>query len=228
MTKHKIYWPPKPMDAEPFSRTPAPAVLGPPIVLHSKFGFHLRPQKKRVVSGLEIRVCDRLTKGGQPHLFLFCVPPIERGREIRQYDRTRVAQGRASVRGASVELLRVVIVVVVVPLLLFVVEFATCVASCPGSVDDEAPAAVKQKAGPTPVGCVARRRPDALLVHALCLHSAGGEQLDVVPFFSPFFYAHASSWSTRGREPPSGSPSSSAKTFRNLLHASRTSQGQSH
>ena len=30
------------------------------------------------------------------------------------------------------------------------------------------------------MGCVAPRRPDALLVHALRLHSAGGEELDVV------------------------------------------------
>ena len=45
---------------------------------------------------------------------------------------------------------------------------------------DEAPAAVKQEAGPPPVGCVAPRRPDALLVHALRLQDAGGEELDVV------------------------------------------------
>ena len=46
------------------------------------------------------------------------------------------------------EVLRVVVVVVVVPLLLHVVEFATCAVSCPGSVDDEVPAAVKQEAHP--------------------------------------------------------------------------------
>ena len=78
------------------------------------------------------------------------------------------------------ELPRAVVVVVVVLLLLLVVEFASCVASCPGSVDDEVPAAVKQEAGPPPVGCVAPRRPDALLVHALRLQSAGGKELDVV------------------------------------------------
>ena len=82
-------------------------------------------------------------------------PKAEGGREIseiRQYGRTLVPQhGRASIRGASVELLRVVAVVVVVPLLLLVVEFASCVASCPGSVDDEVPSAVKQEAGPPPV-----------------------------------------------------------------------------
>ena len=89
-------------------------------------------------------------------------------------------QGRASIGGTSAELLRVVVVVFVVPLLLLVVEFASCVASCLGSVDDEVPAAVKQEAGPPPVGCVAPRRPDALLVQALRLHSAGGEELDVV------------------------------------------------
>ena len=58
-------------------------------------------------------------------------------------------QGRASIGGASVELFRVVVVLVVVPLLLLVVEFASCVASCPKSVDDEVPAAVRQMAGPT-------------------------------------------------------------------------------
>ena len=78
------------------------------------------------------------------------------------------------------ELLSVVVVVVVVPLLLLIVEFASCVASCPGSLDDEVPAAVKQEAGPSPVGSVAPCRPDALLVHALRLRSAGGEELDVV------------------------------------------------
>ena len=67
--------------------------------------------------------------------------------------RALVPQGRASIGGASVELLRVVVVVVVVPLLLLVVEFSSCVASCPGSVDDEVPAAVKQEAGPLPAGC---------------------------------------------------------------------------
>ena len=68
--------------------------------------------------------------------------------------------------------LRVVVVVVVVPLLLLVVKFASCVASFPGSVDDEVPLAVKQEAGPSPMGCVAPRRPDALLKHALGLRSA--------------------------------------------------------
>ena len=71
---------------------------------------------------------------------------------------------------------------VAVPLLLLVVEFASaCVASCPGSMNDEVPAAAKQEAGPPPVGCVAQRRSDALLVHALRLHSAGGEELFVSP-----------------------------------------------
>ena len=41
--------------------------------------------------------------------------------------------------------LRAVVVVVVVSLLLLVDEFSTCAASCPGPVDDEAPAAVKQR-----------------------------------------------------------------------------------
>ena len=78
------------------------------------------------------------------------------------------------------ELLRVVVVVAAVPLLLLVVEFPPCVASFPGSVDNEVPAAVKQEAGPPPVGCVAPRRLNALLVHALRLHIAGGEELNVV------------------------------------------------
>ena len=78
------------------------------------------------------------------------------------------------------QLPRVVMVVVVVPLLLLVAEFSSCAASCPGSVDGRVPPAVKQEAGPPPVGCVAPRRPDALLAHALRLHSAGGEELDVV------------------------------------------------
>jgi hypothetical protein len=45
-----------------------------------------------------------------------------------------VLQGRASIGGVGVEMLRVVVVVVVVPLLLLVAEFASCVASCPGPV----------------------------------------------------------------------------------------------
>ena len=64
-------------------------------------------------------------------------------------------QGRASVGGASVELLRAAVMVAAVPLLLLAVEFTTCTASCPGPVDDEAPAAVKQEAGPPLVGYVA-------------------------------------------------------------------------
>ena len=68
-----------------------------------------------------------------------------------------------------------VTVMVAVLLLLLAVEFATCAASCPGSMGNEAPAAVKQEAGPPPVGCVAPHRPDALLVHALRLRSAGGK-----------------------------------------------------
>jgi len=40
--------------------------------------------------------------------------------------------------------------------------------------------AVKQEADPPPVGRVAPRRPDALLAHALRLHSADDEELDVV------------------------------------------------
>ena len=87
---------------------------------------------------------------------------------------------RASIGGASVELPRVVVVVVVVPLLLLIVELSTCAASCSGSVDDEVPEAVKQEAGPPPVGSVAPRRPDALLAHTLRFRSAGGEELDVV------------------------------------------------
>ena len=79
------------------------------------------------------------------------------------------------------ELLRMVVVVAVVPLLLLVVECSTCAASFPGSIEDEVPATDKQEAGPPPVGCVApRRRLDALLIHALRLHSANGEELDVV------------------------------------------------
>ncbi len=70
--------------------------------------------------------------------------------------------------------------VAVMPLLLPVVKFATCAAGCPVSMDDEVRAAVKQEAGPPPVGCVAPRRPGTLPVHALRLHSAGGEELDVV------------------------------------------------
>ena len=70
------------------------------------------------------------------------------------------------------KLLRVVVVVVVTPLMLLAVEFSTCAASCPRSVGDEFPAAVKQEAGPSPMGCVAPRRPDALLKHALGLRSA--------------------------------------------------------
>ena len=54
----------------------------------------------------------------------------------------RSPQGHASIGGASVELHRVVVVVVAVPLLLLVVEFASCVESCPGSMDDEVPAVV--------------------------------------------------------------------------------------
>ena len=69
------------------------------------------------------------------------------------------------------EQLRIVVVVVIIPLLLLVVEFSSGVARCPGSVGDEVPAAVKQEAGPPPVGCVAPHRPDALLVNALRLRS---------------------------------------------------------
>ena len=76
------------------------------------------------------------------------------------------------------ELPRAVLVVVAVPLPL-VVEFSTCAASCQRHMDDGAPAVAKQEAGQTPVGCVALRRPDALLVHAIRLHSASGEELDV-------------------------------------------------
>ena len=77
--------------------------------------------------------------------------PPEGGREIKQYGRALGHRGRALIGGAGVELLRVVAVKVAVPLLLLVVEFASCVASCPGSVDDEVPSAVKQEAGPPPV-----------------------------------------------------------------------------
>ena len=70
------------------------------------------------------------------------LPPRGR-REIRQYGRILAPQGRAPIGGASVELLRVVVVVVGVPLLLLVVEFASCVASFPGPVDGEVLAAVK-------------------------------------------------------------------------------------
>ena len=52
-----------------------------------------------------------------------------------------MSQGRALVGGASVELLRAMVVVVIFPLLLLTVEFATCAASCPGSMDDKVPAA---------------------------------------------------------------------------------------
>ena len=75
------------------------------------------------------------------------------------------------------ELLRAVVVVVVVPLLLLVVEISSCVASCLGSVGDEVPAAVKQESGLPPMGCMPPHRSDALLVHALRLRSAGGEEL---------------------------------------------------
>jgi hypothetical protein len=74
-----------------------------------------------------------------------------------------------------VELLRVVVVVVVVvavPLLVLVVGLAWCVAGCSGSVVDEIPAAIEEEAGPPPVGRVAPRRPDALLVHAPRLYGA--------------------------------------------------------
>ena len=50
----------------------------------------------------------------------------------------------------------------VAPLLLLVVEFHPCVESCPGSVGDEVPAAVKEEAGPPPVGLEVQRRLDAL------------------------------------------------------------------
>ena len=50
---------------------------------------------------------------------------------------------------------RAVVVVVVVPLLLLVVEFSTCAASCPGSMNDDAPSAVKKAAGPPLVDRVA-------------------------------------------------------------------------
>ena len=75
------------------------------------------------------------------------------------------------------------VVVAVVPLLLLVVEIATCAASCPGFMNDEVPAEVKQEAGPPPAACMTPRRPDALLVHALRLHSAGGEELDAEVWF---------------------------------------------
>ena len=52
------------------------------------------------------------------------------------------------------ELPRLAVVAAVVPLLLLVVEFSTCVASCPRSMGDEIHAAVKQEAGPPPVMCV--------------------------------------------------------------------------
>ena len=43
------------------------------------------------------------------------------------------------------ELPGVVAVVIAVPLLLLVVEFTTCAASCPESMDDEVPAAVSRR-----------------------------------------------------------------------------------
>ena len=101
----------------------------------------------------------------------FC-PLLKGGRGFRQHGRMGVPQGRASVRGVGAELPRLAAVVAVVPLLLLAVEFSTCAASCPRSVGDEFPAAVKQEAGPSPMGCVAPRRPDALLKHALGLRSA--------------------------------------------------------
>ena len=88
-------------------------------------------------------------------------------------------KGRASVGGASAELPRVLVVATAVPLLLLVIEFSTCAANCPGSMDDEVHAAVRQEAGPTPVGYMTPRRPDALPVHALRLRSAVGGELDV-------------------------------------------------
>ena len=56
-----------------------------------------------------------------------------------------------------------------------------CLCAAPAHVHsaDEVPAAVKQEVGPSSVGCVAPRRPDALLAHALRLHSAGGEELNL-------------------------------------------------
>jgi hypothetical protein len=60
------------------------------------------------------------------------VPPPEERSEIRQYVRTRVPQGRASVGDAGMKLLRVVLVVVVLPLLLLVVEFNTCATGVQG------------------------------------------------------------------------------------------------
>ena len=76
--------------------------------------------------------------------------------------------------------LPMVVEVAVAVLLLLPVGFLTYTASCPGSMDDKVPAAVKQEATSPPVGCVAPRCPDVLLVYALRLRSAGREELDVV------------------------------------------------
>ena len=55
----------------------------------------------------------------------------------------------------GIELFRVVVAVVVVPLLLLLlVGLATCAAGRPRSEVDETPAAVKEEAGPPPVGIV--------------------------------------------------------------------------
>ena len=61
-------------------------------------------------------------------------------------------QGRASV----VELFRGIVVAVAVPQLPIFAGFASCAASCPGPVSDEAPAAVKQEAEHTrgPMLCI--------------------------------------------------------------------------
>ena len=68
-------------------------------------------------------------------------------RGIGKYGRAGVSQGRGVVGGAGAELPRGVVVAVVVPLLLFVVEFATCAACCPGPMDGKVLAAVRQEAG---------------------------------------------------------------------------------
>ena len=57
------------------------------------------------------------------------------------------------------ELLRLLIVVVILPLLLLVVEFASCDTGCPESVDDEVHAAAKQEAGPSFISFLSRGHP---------------------------------------------------------------------
>ena len=71
---------------------------------------------------IHIKIAGKLKREGKyppphHHGFLWVILGLktEGGHEIRQYGRALVLQGRASIGGASVELLRVMVVVVVVP-----------------------------------------------------------------------------------------------------------------